>query len=136
LKSHTRLFAAFLCVALALALWVVVVVRSQNDTSLRRVTFTSERTLNLNPTISGDGRRIAFESTGDLTGQSTGGAGFHMLRADVTSGSANFTRIAASRAHAPAVSRDGSRLAFASRENLTGENADGNSEIFLFDGVT
>lgn len=133
MKSYTRLFAASLCVALSLALWVVGV-RSQNDNSLRRITSTSERSLNLNPTISGDGRRIAFESTGDLSNATSSNAGFHTLRADITGESTTFTRIAASRAPAPAISRDGSRLAFASRENLTGENADGNSEIFLFDG--
>ncbi len=134
MKSRTRLFAACLCVALALGLWVVVGVRSQND-ALRRITHTPERTLNLNPTLSGDGRRIAFESTEEFGGASSSGAGFHTLRAEVTPDGAAFSRIAASRAPAPAISRDGSRLAFASRENLTGENADGNSEIFLFDGL-
>lgn len=139
MKSRTRLFAACLCLAFALGLWVVVPhARSQNDASLRRITNTQERTLNLNPTISGDGRRIAFESTADLTDTSSSNndssAGFHTLRADTTGAGATFTRIAATRAPAPAISRDGSRLAFASRENLTGENADGNSEIFFFDG--
>jgi uncharacterized protein (TIGR03437 family) len=130
------LFAASLCVALALGLCAVVApgVRSQGNASLRRITHTPERTLNLNPTISGDGRRIAFESTGDLSGANGSGSSFHTLRADITNDGATFTGIAASRAPAPAVSRDGSRLAFASRENLTGENPDGNSEIFLFDG--
>lgn len=135
MKSLARLFAASLCLAIALGLCVVVAgVRSQNDAPLRRITHTSERTLNLNPTISGDGRRIAFESTDDLSGATNGSATFNTLRAEITGDDATFTRIAASRAPAPALSRDGSRLAFASRENLTGENADGNSEIFLFDG--
>ena len=139
MKSHTRLFAASLCLALALGLCAAVApgVRSQNDAPfLRRITRTPERTLNLNPTISGDGRRIAFESTADLTGATVNsGANFHTLRADITGDGATFTHIAASRAPAPAISRDGSRLAFASRENLTGENPDGNSEIFLSDGA-
>jgi uncharacterized protein (TIGR03437 family) len=135
LKFHTRMFAASLCLALPPALWVVVGVRSQNDASLRRITHTPEHTLNLNPAISGDGRRIAFESTGDPGNATSSSAGFHTFRADLTGDGATFTRIAASRAPAPAISRDGSRLAFASRENLTGENADGNSEIFLFDGA-
>lgn len=134
MKSYARLFNASLCIALALGLCVVVVsVRSQSNTP-RRLTFTSERTLNLNPTLSGDGRHIAFESSGDLTGTNNA-AGFHTVRADITCEGAAFTRIAQSRAPAPALSQDGSRLAFASRENLTGENADGNSEIFLFDGA-
>jgi uncharacterized protein (TIGR03437 family) len=135
LKSRSGLFVACLWLVLALGLCVVVgSVRSQSDTPLRRITSTSERTLNLNPTLSGDGRRIAFESTGDLSGAVNNSTGFQTLRADVSGETATFTRIAASRAPAPALSRDGTRIAFASRENLTGENADGNSEIFLFDG--
>ncbi|HYP02464.1 MAG TPA: Ig-like domain-containing protein, partial [Pyrinomonadaceae bacterium] len=117
-----------------LGLWVGVV-RSQNET-VRRITRTPEQSFNLNPTISGDGQHIAFESNANLTGgiatTATAVAGFNTLRADLSGESAAFTQIAASRAPAPAISHDGSRLAFASRENLTGENSDGNSEIFLF----
>lgn len=131
MNSHTRQLATSLSIALALCLWVVVV-RSQ-DGATRRLTVTSERSFNLNPTISGDGRHIAFESTENSAGAGSGAA-FHALRVDLTGGGAVFTHVAASRAPAPALSRDGSRLAFASRENLTGKNADGNSEIFLFDG--
>jgi uncharacterized protein (TIGR03437 family) len=132
LNTHARRLFASLLAAFALCLWVAVV-RSQNDrAALRRLTVTPEHALNLNPTISGDGRRIAFETTGGLTGASSGGAGFRTLRADLAGGREVFTDVAASRAPAPAMSRDGSRLAFASRENLSGENADGNSEIFLF----
>jgi len=107
------------------------VVRSQNETP-RRITRTPERTLNLNPTISGDGQHVAFESTANFSAVGDLAAGFHTLRVDLTGERAAFTQIAASRAPAPAISRDGSRLAFASRENLTGENTDGNSEIFLY----
>src|SRR6185503_20831560 len=35
---------------------------------------------------------------------------------------------------APAISQDGSRIAFASKDNPVGTNSDGNSEIFLYDG--
>ena len=131
LNSHTRQLATSLCITLALCLWVSVV-RSQNE-MVRHLTVTPERSFNLNPTLSGDGRHIAFESTEKLAGAGSGAA-FHTLRADLTEDGAAFTHVAASRAPAPALSRDGSRLAFASRENLTGQNADGNSEIFLFDG--
>ncbi|HET9787350.1 MAG TPA: hypothetical protein VFP47_09455, partial [Pyrinomonadaceae bacterium] len=37
---------------------------------------------------------------------------------------------------APAISQDGSRIAFASNEDLIGANGDRNSEIFLVDGAT
>ena len=47
-----------------------------------------------------------------------------------------FAQIGISRAVAPAVSQDGSRIAFASTEDLVGTNPDRNSEIFLFNGTT
>ncbi len=129
MNTHARRLFASVLAALAFCLWVAAA-RSQDHGALRRITRTPEHALSLNPTISGDGRRVAFESTADLAGAS-GGVGFHALRADVSGERVAFTNLAASRAPAPAISRDGSRLAFASRENLTGENADGNSEIFL-----
>jgi len=134
LNTHARRLFAFFLAALALCLWAATTaaVRSQTGAA-RRITVTPEHALNLNPTISGDGRRIAFESNAVFTG--TGGAtGFHTLSVDLSAESATFKEVAASRAPSPAMSRDGSRIAFASRENLTGKNADGNSEIFLFDG--
>ncbi|HEX8130767.1 MAG TPA: hypothetical protein VF527_16830, partial [Pyrinomonadaceae bacterium] len=129
MDTHARRLFASLLTVLAVCLWVAAV-RSQGGT-VRRITQTPEHNLNLNPTISGDGRRIAFESTANLDGATSAG-GFRALRADLSGESAVFAEVATSRAPAPAMSRDGSRLAFASRENLTGENADGNSEIFLF----
>jgi uncharacterized protein (TIGR03437 family) len=109
----------------------VAAVRSQH-LKPRRLTTTPEHASNFNPTISGDGRRVAFESTADLAGTNDARAGFHTLLADLSNERAAFTEVAASRAPAPALARDGSRVAFASRENPTGENTDGNSEIFLF----
>ncbi len=131
MNTHSRRLFASLLAAFALCLWVTAA-RSQNDrATVRRITRTPEHALNLNPTISGDGRRIAFESTARLTGAS-GSANFHTLRVDLTGERTVFTDVAAARAPAPAMSRDGSHLVFASRENPSGENADGNSEIFLF----
>src|SRR5437868_3007335 len=57
-----RTAAAFLAVAIALCLLGIWRASSQSGV-IRRVTNTSEEGLNLNPTLSGDGRRIAFEST-------------------------------------------------------------------------
>ncbi|HEY0083632.1 MAG TPA: hypothetical protein VGB61_12640, partial [Pyrinomonadaceae bacterium] len=129
MNAHTRRLFATALAFLTLCLWAASV-RSQNE-AVRRISATPEHALNLNPTISGDGRRIAFESSADLMGAG-GRAGFHTFLVDLTEARAAFTYVAATRAPSPAMSRDGSRLAFASRENLTGENADGNSEIFLF----
>jgi uncharacterized repeat protein (TIGR01451 family) len=106
--------------------------RTQSD-GLRRITNTSEEAININPSISGDGRIVAFESTEDLA--AAGGIDhFRAIRADVNVTPATFLQLAGTRAVSPAVSQDGSRIAFAARDDPLGSNPDGNSEIFLFDG--
>ncbi|HSQ23044.1 MAG TPA: hypothetical protein VLN44_01465, partial [Pyrinomonadaceae bacterium] len=100
---------------------------------LRRITNTSEEAINLNPSISGDGRIVAFESTEDLA--AVGGADhFRAIRANVGADPATFVQMGGTRAVSPAISQDGSRIAFASNDDPLGANMDGNSEIFLFDG--
>jgi uncharacterized repeat protein (TIGR01451 family) len=107
--------------------------RMQSST-LRRITNTSEEGINLNPSISGDGRVIGFESTEDVA--AAGGTDhFRGIRANIAGNAASFFQLAGSRLVAPAISQDGSRIAFASRDDLLGTNSDGNSEIFLFDGA-
>src|SRR5689334_3036163 len=102
---------------------------AQSFATLTRLTNTPEHVLNLNPTISDDGRTIVFESSADLA--NTGGSpSFRLLRAEPS-----FVEIGKTRAVCPAMSRDGGTIVFASREDLVGRNADRNSEIFLFDGV-
>ncbi|MBA2732119.1 MAG: lamin tail domain-containing protein [Acidobacteria bacterium] len=128
-----RPLAVLLSLALALCLLGLWSARSQTG-ALRRITNTTEDGVNVNPSLSGDGRRIAFESTKDIAG--AGGNGFHALRADVASDPATFIQMGVTRAPAPGISQDGSIIAFASRDNPLGTNADGNSEIFLFDGTT
>jgi uncharacterized protein (TIGR03437 family) len=108
---------------------------SPQPASLRRITDTSESALNLNPSLSGDGSRIAFESTSDLaiTGEHKG---FHALLADLTNAHPSFKEMSATRAVSPAISQDGSLIAYASTGNPLGMNNDGNSEIFFYDGAT
>jgi uncharacterized protein (TIGR03437 family) len=101
---------------------------------LRRITSTTEEGLSLNPSISGDGHHIAFESTEDVA-HLGGNSGFRALQADISSEPAVFAQIGTTRAVAPAISQDGSRITFASTDDLVGKNSDRNSEIFLFDGA-
>jgi len=102
---------------------------AQSFATLTRITNTPEHVLNLNPTLSDDGRTIVFESSADLA--NTGGsASFRALRADTS-----FVELGRTRAVCPAISSDGRIVVFASREDLIGRNADRNSEIFLFDGL-
>ncbi len=116
-------------------LWLVVPRRGlTQSTGLRRVTNTTEEGVNLNPSISGDGRIVAFESTEDVAG--AGGTDhFRAIRVNVGVDPATLFQMAGSRAVAPAISQDGSRIAFASKDDPLGTNPDGNSEIFLFDGA-
>jgi len=107
---------------------------ASTQSPLRRITNTPEAAINLNPSISGDGRIVAFESTEDMTGAG-GPDNFRAIRANVNVSPTELVQLAAGRAPAPAVSQDGSRIAFASSANPLGTNADGNSEIFLYDGT-
>ena len=107
---------------------------TQTQSPLRRVTNTTEEGININPSISGDGRVVAFESTEDIAG--TGGSDhFRAIRANIAGDPATFFQMGGTRAVAAAISQDGSRIAFASKDDPLGINPDGNSEIFLFDGA-
>ncbi len=129
--------ARFLALILAGAVLVCLVVLRHGltqSTGLRRITNTTEEGINLNPSIGGDGRIVAFESTEDVAGAG-GSDHFRAIRANVGIDPATFFQFAGSRAVTPAISQDGSRIAFASKDDLLGTNADGNSEIFLYDGA-
>ncbi len=129
-----RPLAAFLALIVAVCLLGLWSTHSQTG-GLRRVTTTTEEGININPSLSGDGRRIAFESTEDLA-HAGGTDHFRALRADISSDPAVFTQMAGTRAPAPGISQDGSRIAFAAKDDPLGTNSDGNSEIFLYDGAT
>src|SRR6266508_3385142 len=132
---HQRRQRGLVCVFLAAAAVGVSVWQSARMQSpLRRVTNTAEDGNSIHPSISGDGRIVAFESTEDIAG--TGGPeGFRAIRANAGLDPATFLELGATRAPAPALSQDGSRIAFASKDNPLGTNSDGNSEIFLHDGA-
>lgn len=114
-----------------LLLIVVTVFVPQSNSNLTRLTNTPEHTVNLNPTLSDDGRVVVFESSANLVrgGESSS---FHALRAELDGPA--FVEIGSTRAVSPALSRDGKIVVFASTEDLIGRNADRNSEIFMFDG--
>src|SRR3989442_688329 len=121
----------FVCAA---ALCLISLKRVQTQSTLRRITNTTEEGININPSISGDGKIVAFESTEDIAGAG-GSDHFRAIRASVAVDPATFFQIGGTRAVTPAISQDGSRIAFASKDDPLGTNADGNSEIFLFDSA-
>ncbi len=126
----------FFAIVFLLALMIGISVslkdgRTLQTDPLRRITNTPEEKLSLNPGISGDGRVVVFESTANLL--SNGGvSGFRAFRANLAGDPPSFAELGITRAVAPAVSQDGSSVAFASKENPLGTNLDGNSEIFLY----
>jgi hypothetical protein len=74
------------------------------STGLRRITNTTEEAINLNPSISGDGRIVGFESTEDLA--AAGGTDhFRAIRADAGADPPTFSQMGGTRAVSPAVSR-------------------------------
>lgn len=93
----------------------------------------------LGPAISADGNRVAFLSTRDVVpGQNTDGSSDYFLY-DVGAGS--FTQLTAIPGPGgifslPKVDADGSRVVFSTSADLTGRNADGSQEVFLWDGAT
>nr|MBA2340676.1 Ig-like domain-containing protein [Pyrinomonadaceae bacterium] len=117
----------------ALCLFGALTVHSQQSNALRRITATPEETLSLNPSVSGDGRRIAFESNEDIAGAGDTDSNFRAILADISGASASFTQMAKTRAVAPSLSQDGARVAFATLADPLSSNTDGNSEIFLYD---
>jgi Tol biopolymer transport system component len=114
--------------------------------NLTQITNTPTGTGNSFPAISGNGTRIAFFSTANLTpspGNADGNAELFLF--DTTSGL--FTQITNTTGGSignsgnsfPAINATGTRIAFASDRNLvpgSPGNADGNDEIFLFDTTT
>ena len=130
-----KLSTLVLILAGALALSLIGLRKGHTQsTLLRRVTNTTEEGININPSISGDGRVLAFESTEDIAGAG-GNDHFRAIRANVATDPATFSQMGGTRAVAPAISQDGSHIAFASKDDPLGKNLDGNSEIFLLDGA-
>jgi uncharacterized protein (TIGR03437 family) len=125
---------SLLVFSLVTSLWLFAWQSALMQSPLRRITNTTEEGINLNPSISGDGRIVAFESTENIA-QTGGNESFRAIRANVGVEPPAFLQIGATRAPAPAVSQDGSHIAFASKDDPLGTNGDGNSEVFLYDGA-
>ena len=90
------------------------------------------------PTTNGDGTRIFFRSSANLTGENADENSERFLF-DATTG--QFTQVTRTTApssggRAAAMSGSGTRIVFDSNGNFSGENPDGNSELFLFDSTT
>ena len=88
------------------------------------------------PSINADGTRIAFSSRSDLTGANPDHNSEIFL---YDTGAEQFSQITFStqgQSGTPSINADGTRIAFVSDRDLTGDNPDGDWEIFLFDTQT
>lgn len=105
---------------------------SAQNIELRRLTVSPPTALNLHPVLSADSQHIIFESTfNPLTNE----AGyFQTLQLDLSHEQTAFQQLAVSRAAISTISASGSHLAFTSTDDPLGENPDGNSEVFFYDG--
>jgi Tol biopolymer transport system component len=86
--------------------------------------------------VTGDGRRVVFVSSADLTGDNVDGSS-EVFAVEIVGGS--FTQLTSGSGgfvEELAPSEDGTRVAFRSSDDLTGDNPDGNAEIFLIAGPT
>jgi Tol biopolymer transport system component len=107
---------------------------SDSATSNLTQLTTSSDCGNWGATVNADGTRIAFASSCDLTG---GNADHNaeIFRLDTTTHT--LTQVTSSQGCSgnsdPTISSDGARISFVSSCNLTGENPDGNHEIFRFE---
>ncbi len=93
--------------------------------------------VNGSPSINADGTRIAFRSNRDLTGGNADG-NFEIFLYDANAPTPGFIQITNStsgRSDHPSLNADGTRIAFTSESDLTGDNADGNGEVFIFDAT-
>jgi hypothetical protein len=127
-------FRIFTLIVAGVALLCLLGVRpTQTQSTLRRITNTTEEGINLNASISGDGRIVAFESTEDIAG--AGGADhFRAIRANIAVDPPTFSQMGGTRALASAISQDGSRIAFASKDDplgIIGDTLDEPNETFF-----
>ena len=112
---------------------VLIPISVGSITGVVRLTATPEQAVNLNPSLSDDGKVVVFESSANFFAGGVNDS-LHAMRVDVRGDPPVFTDLARTRIVSPALSSDGSVVAFASNEDLVGQNFDRNSEIFLLTG--
>jgi len=126
-----RVKICFLAVAFLLVTILCVIPRRvSSNSNVVRLTTTAEQSLNLNPSLSDDGRVVVFESSANFFSSGPSDS-FHAIRVDVGSDPPVFKELAKTRIVSPSLSADGSAIAFASTEDLVGQNADRSSQIYL-----
>jgi len=110
-----------------------------NTNTITQITNTTSGAAPTNhaPSLNADGTRIAFEATADLTGQNPE-LNREIFLFDAAAGTfRQLTKNAGvGQAYLPSLNADGTRIAFESNANPTGQNPNGNFEIDLVDTVS
>jgi Tol biopolymer transport system component len=104
-----------------------------SETITQITNTTGGDTANASASINADGTRIAFESTRDLTGENSVLNRELFLFDTTTSTFTQLTGGGGGQKYLPSINADGTRIAFESNANLTNENFNFNSEIYLAD---
>lgn len=113
---------------------IEIFVVEPNTGHITQITNTSQAA-SYAPALSGDGTRVAFVSDADLTGRNPDHRPAVVLF-DAVSGTFTHIGFFGSASSWPEISATGNRVAFLSADDLTGENPEGNPELFLFDTTT
>lgn len=105
------------------------------DTTTSTTTFVNAAGSGFNqvPAISADGRRIAYSSNANPVGSNADGNDEIFLYDVPSATTIQLTSTAAGSNHNASISGDGTRIAFSSTADITGGNADHNTEIFVYD---
>ncbi len=89
------------------------------------------------PSVSGNGKFVAFESRADINGGNDDGNDevylANILTGDITQITSFVTNFSSEK---PSVNGDGTRVAFQSRANINGNNPDNVLNVYLFDSTT
>ena len=119
----------------------IFLIDTHSDT-ISQITDTSSSTssggfiYHTTPLLNASGTRIAFGSNADFTGQNPDGNGEIFLFDVASKTFSQLTDTARTGEQPDSISADGTRIVTWTTQNFTGENADGNFEIFLFDTRT
>jgi Tol biopolymer transport system component len=103
--------------------------------SLRQITRTLNA-VNGSPTVNSDGSLVGFRSNANLTGANSGGNSEIFLFETATGRFTQVTHTVGGFNDDPSLNGDGTRIAFLSTGNFTGDNPDGNPELFVFDTIS
>jgi len=110
-----------------------------NALTFTQITDTTVISHNLRAGISSDGTIVSFDSEGDLTGDNADlnqELFIYDADTDTITQATDSTGGTNQSNRSPSVSPDGSLVVFESDLDLTGNNPDGNVEMFFFDSVT